>query len=257
LEERTALGRLAKDPNARPEIMIFGAKQYILDRYSAISEVIRTLKEKGKLEWKSEPDNILQRHLFPLLHSGTRGLMYLAAAYQTDYFDIPISQLSFLESSVEGVFSSIRKLADNLSSRLIGDMFKIRNLFECIDIKSQVCGPVNPKPYKSDPAGMKIEVKDVMFRYGEKLAPVLKDVSFTVEAGQLVSIVGYNGSGYPPRNMLIIGKSTLIRLLTLLEKPTSGNIFINDIDVSEYDPNVLRTNMSILFQDFRKHLSIH
>lgn len=49
----------------------------------------------------------------------------------------------------------------------------------------------------------------------------------------------------------MVGKSTLIRLLTLLEKPTKGNIYINDVNVAEYLPKVVRTKMSVLFQDFR------
>ena len=43
-----------------------------------------------------------------------------------------------------------------------------------------------------------------------------------------------------------------MRLLTFLETPTNGDIYINDIKMSEYNPNVLLANMSILFQDFRK-----
>jgi ABC-type multidrug transport system fused ATPase/permease subunit len=74
-------------------------------------------------------------------------------------------------------------------------MFKIRNLFECIDIKSKVSVPENPAAYKSHPDGMKIQVKDLTFGYGKDTPPVLKNVNFTIEPGQIVSIVGYNGSG--------------------------------------------------------------
>jgi ABC-type multidrug transport system fused ATPase/permease subunit len=155
---------------------------------------------------------------------------------------MPISQLTFLEGSVEGVFRTIGQLRLLLSARIIQDMFKIRNLFECMEIKSKVSAPENPATYQSDPRGMKIEVKNVSFTYSKESPPVVKDVSFVVEPGQMVSIVGYNGSG----------KSTLIRLLTMLEKPTKGEIYINDINISEYDPKVLRANISTLFQDFRK-----
>jgi len=47
------------------------------------------------------------------------------------------------------------------------------------------------------------------------------------------------------------GKTTLIRLLALLDKPTKGDIYINDVSLNEYDHNILRLNMSILFQEFR------
>jgi ABC-type bacteriocin/lantibiotic exporter with double-glycine peptidase domain len=116
-----------------------------------------------------------------------------------------------------------------------------------------VSKPVNPASYISDPRGMKIELRNVSFRYKEDCPHILKDVNFIVEPGQIVSIVGYNGSGDHCRlNQLIyIGKTTLIRLLALLEKPSSGDIYINDIKMSEYDPKVMLQNMSVLFQDFR------
>jgi len=158
---------------------------------------------------------------------------------------------------MEGVFSSISHLRKIVSDSLIKDMFKIRNLFECMNITSKVAIPDNPAPYKSHPNGMKIQVKDLTFGYHEDSPPVIKNVNFTIEPGEIVSIVGYNGSGKVATfSFLILGKSTIIRLLTLLETPTGGNIYINDIDVREYEPQILRTNMSILFQDFRNfHLT--
>src|SRR5436190_24207840 len=52
------------------------------------------------------------------------------------------------------------------------------------------------------------------------------------------------------------GKSTLIRLLTLFEKPSSGDILVNGVSVSQYNPQVLRSNMSVLFQDFCKYYNL-
>ena len=191
------LKQLARSTNSRPEIMIYGAKQWIVEYYKYMSTLITKLKEEGKLDSRREEDHtpFFQRHVLPLIHSGARALMYLVVAFQPDYFGMPISQLTFLESSVDEVFQSISQLRRSLSSQLIKDMFRIRNLFECINIKSKVSGPENPAPYKSDPRGMKVELRDVSFRYKKDSPPVLKDVSFTVEAGQMVSIVGYNGSG--------------------------------------------------------------
>ena len=190
------LKQLARSTNSRPEIMIFGAKQWIVDYYKYMSSLITKLKEEGRLDSEQESETpFVHRHVIPLVHSGARALMYLTVAFQPDYFGMPISQLTFLESSVDEVFQSISQLRRSLSSQLIKDMFRIRNLFECINIKSKVSGPENPAPYKSDPRGVKVELRDVSFRYKKDSPPVLKDVSFTVEAGQMVSIVGYNGSG--------------------------------------------------------------
>jgi ABC-type multidrug transport system fused ATPase/permease subunit len=175
--------------------MIFGAKDWIVQTYTDLMQRITDLRELGRLVTKEMDPPFLQKQIFPLLHSGARALMYIAVAYQPEYFGMPISQLSFLETSIEDVFNSFSYLRESLSVRLIKDMFRIRNLFECMEMESKVMAPDNPVPYKSDERGMKVELKDVSFRYAEESALVLKDVSFTVEAGQIVSIVGYNGSG--------------------------------------------------------------
>jgi ABC-type multidrug transport system fused ATPase/permease subunit len=238
------LNKLGRDPDARPELSMFGVKPWIIEQYTNISNLIVAKKEISRRQTRSRQPPFFHRHIIPLLGSGFRSLLYLVVAFQPNYFDMPISQLTFLESSVEGVFRAIGRLQLLLSAKIIKDMFKIRNLFECMEIKSKVSAPENPTTYQSDPRGMKLEVKNVSFTYSEESPPVVKDVSFVVEPGQMVSIVGFNGSG----------KSTIIRLLTMLEKPTSGEIYINDIKMSEYDPKVLRANISTLFQDFRNSL---
>jgi ABC-type cobalamin/Fe3+-siderophores transport system ATPase subunit len=48
-----------------------------------------------------------------------------------------------------------------------------------------------------------------------------------------------------------LGKTTLVRLLAMIDKPTEGEIHINDHKMSDYNPKVLYANMSVLFQDFR------
>src|SRR6202020_932476 len=106
-------------------------------------------------------------------------------AFQPDYFDMPISQLSFLESSVDGIFRKIIRLRESVSGQLIRDIFKIRNLFECLEIKSKHSGQDDPAPYNSDARGMKVEVRDLSFRYEKDAPPVLKNINFTVEPGQI------------------------------------------------------------------------
>jgi ABC-type transport system involved in cytochrome bd biosynthesis fused ATPase/permease subunit len=251
------LEQLARSSNSRPEVSIFGAKDWIVQYYTSLSETITALRETGKLDVKLRNGTFIHQHIFPLIHSGARALMYLTVAFQPDYFGMPISQLTFLESSVDGVFTSISALRSSLSTRLFKDMFRIRNLFECMEMKSRVPLPENPTTYISDPRGMKVQFKDVSFRYKKDSPNVLKNVSFTVEPGQIVSIVGYNGSG---NSILLnffsdLGKTTLIRLLTLLEKPSSGDIYINDVKMSDYNPKILISNMSVLFQDFRNSKS--
>lgn len=72
----------------------------------------------------------------------------------------------------------------------------------------------------------------------------LKDVSFTIQDGEFVFIIGRSGAG----------KSTLIKLLTCQEKPTSGEVLIDQFDIARIRRNLvpyLRRNIGMVFQDFR------
>ena len=65
---------------------------------------------------------------------------------------------------------------------------------------------------------------------------VMPDIAIQLIAGQLTALIGANG----------IGKSTLLRTLTGLQKPLSGNIYLNGRDISEFTPNELAQNLSVV-----------
>ena len=71
---------------------------------------------------------------------------------------------------------------------------------------------------------------------------VLKDISFSVQSGEVVTIIGSSGSG----------KSTLLRCVNLLEKPTSGEILYNGKNILDEDTNIYeyRTHVGMVFQQF-------
>ncbi|WP_392437497.1 ABC transporter ATP-binding protein [Cruoricaptor ignavus] len=92
----------------------------------------------------------------------------------------------------------------------------------------------------------KIEFRNVRFSYDEK-QEVLKGVSFTVNPGETVAIVGATGAG----------KSTIISLITRLYDINSGQILIDDLDVQDYELYNLRSQIGVVLQDvFLFHGSI-
>ncbi|MBD5390896.1 energy-coupling factor transporter ATPase [bacterium] len=84
-----------------------------------------------------------------------------------------------------------------------------------------------------------IEVKNVSFRYNTKEPLVLNDVSFTVEDGQWLSILGHNGSG----------KSTIAKLLIGLLEVSKGQIFYDGKVLSEDTVDYVRSKVGIVFQN--------
>lgn len=87
----------------------------------------------------------------------------------------------------------------------------------------------------------KICFNNVSFVYPGSEIFALKNVSFTINKGEKISIVGMNGSG----------KTTIIKLLLRLYSPTEGNILINDIDINKINYEDYIHLFSVVFQDFK------
>ena len=84
-----------------------------------------------------------------------------------------------------------------------------------------------------------IEFRDVVFSYPKATRPVLDGVSFRIEAGQRVAIVGKIGSG----------KTTIAKLILGLYTPDSGAVLIDGVDVRQIDPADLRRALGVVMQD--------
>ena len=84
----------------------------------------------------------------------------------------------------------------------------------------------------------KIEFRNVTFKYPNTEVEILKNVSFVINPGERVAILGKIGTG----------KSTILKLILKLYEPTNGSILIDDIDITQLDPADIRRNMSYLSQ---------
>lgn len=85
-----------------------------------------------------------------------------------------------------------------------------------------------------------IEFRDVHKSFGR--LEVLKGVNFRIEKGQVVTLIGPSGSG----------KSTILRCINLLERPTKGQVFIEDQDITQpkVDIQAIRRDIGMVFQHF-------
>lgn len=84
---------------------------------------------------------------------------------------------------------------------------------------------------------------DVHFQSDEHVIKAVKNVSLTIERGDIYGVVGYSGAG----------KSTLVRTINLLQKPTNGSVHVNELDMLSLSPKELRLarkKIGMIFQHF-------
>ena len=126
----------------------------------------------------------------------------------------------------------LSKMADTVSKATVG----YERIQEVLDIESLVRNA--PGARRAPTFTGQIEFDKVCFSYGAD-RQILKDVSFKVEAGQVVGIVGPSGSG----------KTTIVSLIPRFYDPTSGQVVVEGADIRRYRLKSLRDQMSFVLQD--------
>jgi ATP-binding cassette subfamily B protein len=126
----------------------------------------------------------------------------------------------------------------------IGGMYEdnlyLSNLYEFLGHRSAPSSgdkTAGPSPHDG------IRFADVSFSYPNVAAPALNHVTLHIAPGSKLALVGENGAG----------KTTLIKLLTGLYQPTQGQILLDGLDLREWDADVLRARIGVIFQDFIRY----
>ncbi|TDD63930.1 ABC transporter ATP-binding protein [Jiangella aurantiaca] len=107
---------------------------------------------------------------------------------------------------------------------------------EVLGTESSVVPP--PEPVTRLPGRMSLELRGASFAYPGAEAPVLRDVTFTVEPGTTTAVVGSTGSG----------KTTLVSLVPRLIDVTAGQVLTGGVDVRRLDPEALRERIGLVPQ---------
>lgn len=121
-------------------------------------------------------------------------------------------------------------------NRLAGDAPRLKEFFEVLDTVSHI----KDAPTARDPGRLqgRIRFDQVTFSYDGK-RDALKELTFSVEPGQTLALVGASGAG----------KSTALAMLYRAFDPQSGSISIDDIDIRQIKLDALRRNIGVVFQE--------
>ena len=141
---------------------------------------------------------------------------------------------SFIQYS-QYLFQPIRDLSDKFNV-LQAAIVASHRIFILLDRDIEIKTPEKPK--KTGKAVGNIEFQNVWFAYKDK-DWVLKDISFKIDAGESVALVGHTGSG----------KTTVTNLLMRFYDVQQGKILVDGVDVREWDLHDLRSNFAVVLQD--------
>lgn len=132
------------------------------------------------------------------------------------------------------LFRPLRQIADKFNTLQMG-MVAANRVFKILDTSSNIedLGTVEKQEVEG-----RIEFKDVRFGYLED-EEVLHGISFNVNAGETIAIVGATGAG----------KSTIINLLNRFYEINSGAILVDGVNIKDYKLNSLRSKIAVVLQD--------
>lgn len=134
------------------------------------------------------------------------------------------------------LFRPLRVIADKFNVLQMGIIASER-VFKVLD-NEDFTAPDPPNAYAPAIVKGKIDFENVVFEYNPG-NPVLKNVSFSVNPGETIAIVGHTGSG----------KTTIISLLNRLYHIKSGSIKLDDVNIEQYELDTLRRNIGVVLQD--------
>ena len=153
---------------------------------------------------------------------------------------------------IDGSLSIGQLIAFNmLSAQVTGPLLRLVNLwqeFQQVGISVQRLGDVlntqpepsyNPNRTTLPQVRGRVRFEEVTFRYRPDGPEVVRKLSFSVEPGQVIGIVGRSGSG----------KSTIAKLLQRLYVPERGRIVVDEVDLAQVDPAWLRRQVGVVLQE--------
>jgi len=148
--------------------------------------------------------------------------------------DVSLGTIFLFIQMSQMLFRPLRQIADKFNTLQMG-MIASNRVFTILDTQSTIAnlGENQPKEIKGH-----LCFDNVEFSYKEN-EPVLKKISFEVEPGQTLAIVGATGSG----------KTTLVNVLNRFYEINAGNIYLDNQPISSYDLTFLRSQMAVVLQD--------
>lgn len=229
------LRQIGASADSAKEIKLFGLGDFLSGRFKGLSDQI--LIENRNLSIK----RALQTGLLASISTLTYYAAYAYIVWRTLHGEFSIGTLVFLSGSFSQLNGYLQQILIGFT-QIAGQSLYLDDLFSFFEIKPTILDPKHPKPFPL-PVRQGIVFENVGFRYPGSETWAVRNLSFTVPAGETLALVGENGAG----------KTTIVKLMTRLYDPDEGSITLDGIDLKEFATADLRTHIGVIFQDFLRY----
>jgi ATP-binding cassette subfamily B protein len=233
---RTSLAKsaayLQEALNGMKTVQLFSAEDKVLNKYDDLNKQFSDAQNKSNIY-----DSFLYSIVEGITSVATALVIWYGAIQIWDY-GYTLGVLIVFVTTLERLFIPVRQFAQQISTiqRAMSALEHISELFgQKVEDPSADPGDTPPEAI----ALQEIEFKNVYFRYTENTPDVLKNVSFKLQKGDRLALVGTTGSG----------KSTIIRLLAKTYTGYRGSIKINGDELADLPISRIRETISIMQQD--------
>ncbi|WP_236606005.1 ABC transporter ATP-binding protein [Sandaracinus amylolyticus] len=221
---------LASSDHAK-ETKLFGLGDMLLEKYRAIF---------WKL-WKEDRDLTIRRGLWGLA-IGSLGTLAFYAIYAWIAWQAALGAISLADMTMYLlVFRQGQSTLGNVfsgASTLYEDVLYLTAFWEFLDHRDEDA-PSGTATSGPDPLDG-VRFQNVWYTYPGAKEPALRGVDLHLPPRRKLALVGENGAG----------KTTIIKLLTRLYRPSQGRITLDGLPLDEWDERALRRRMGVIFQDF-------
>lgn len=213
------------------ETRILGAFKFFYKRFETAMKALT-----GKI-WKAER----KVALFQLLLDFTTFAGMALSAYMlftaTMSGEITVGMFAAVFSALTQIFAIMQEVVKQHMGNMNRDVGKVMNFIRLLDMPERA-GEEGETDFTKG-----IVAENISFRYPDREAPSVKNVSLHIAAGETVAIVGENGAG----------KSTLVRLLTGIYRPTEGKVSVGGLDTAWYSSSSVFQGISGVFQKYQRY----
>jgi ATP-binding cassette subfamily B protein len=234
--EMNYLHMIGTEDQAAKEVKVFGLEKYITDRFANLATSYYYASKKILV------NRTVMGSLLNLLTIATYYGAYVFVLYQTVAGILTIGTMTFLGGAFLRMQAILEATANRFSQVAAIGLY-LQDFFDFLDMEPSV---KNSDTTASVPDSIESEIvfENVSFKYFGSDKYVLKNLNFTLKAGESLALVGENGAG----------KTTLVKLLARLYTPTEGRILWDGIDIQEFNYEEYRSKIGVIFQDFVKFM---